>query len=27
MYERAGGTAFFEQLTRRFYDAVATDPV
>ncbi len=27
MYERAGGDAFFEKLTRRFYDAVATDAV
>jgi hemoglobin len=27
MYERAGGDAFFETLTRRFYDAVATDSV
>lgn len=27
MYERVGGEAFFEALTRRFYDAVATDPV
>jgi len=27
MYERAGGEAFFEAMTRRFYDAVATDPV
>jgi hemoglobin len=27
MYERAGGEAFFETLTARFYTAVATDPV
>jgi hemoglobin len=27
MYERAGGDAFFDELTRRFYSAVATDPV
>jgi hemoglobin len=27
LYERAGGDAFFESLTRRFYDAVAGDPV
>ena len=27
MYERAGGDVFFEKLTRRFYDGVATDPV
>jgi hemoglobin len=27
MYERVGGEAFFETLTRRFYDAVRTDPV
>ena len=27
MYERAGGEAFFETLTRRFYAAVADDPV
>jgi hemoglobin len=27
MYERVGGDAFFETLTRRFYDAVRTDPV
>jgi hemoglobin len=27
MYERAGGDAFFETLTRRFYAAVATDQV
>jgi hemoglobin len=27
MYERAGGDAFFETLTARFYAAVATDPV
>jgi hemoglobin len=26
MYERVGGDAFFETLTRRFYDAVASDP-
>jgi hemoglobin len=26
MYERVGGDAFFEQLTQRFYDGVATDP-
>ena len=25
MYERVGGDAFFETLTHRFYDAVATD--
>ena len=27
MYERVGGTPFFEALTRRFYEGVATDPV
>jgi hemoglobin len=27
MYERVGGDAFFDTLTRRFYDGVATDPV
>jgi hemoglobin len=27
MYDRVGGDAFFDQLTRRFYDAVATDAV
>jgi hemoglobin len=27
MYERVGGDAFFETLTRRFYDAVADDPL
>ena len=27
MYDRAGGAEFFEALTRRFYDAVATDAV
>lgn len=27
LYERVGGAAFFEALTRRFYDAVADDPV
>ena len=27
MYERVGGTPFFEQLTRRFYEGVAADPV
>jgi hemoglobin len=27
MYERVGGTTWFEALTGRFYDAVATDPV
>lgn len=27
MYDRVGGTPFFEQLSRRFYDAVATDAV
>jgi hemoglobin len=27
MYERVGGDGFFETLTRRFYDAVAVDPV
>ncbi len=27
LYERAGGDAFFESLTRRFYTAVAGDPV
>ena len=27
MYERVGGGPFFEALTRRFYEAVATDPV
>jgi hemoglobin len=27
LYDRAGGDAFFESLTRRFYDAVAKDPI
>jgi hemoglobin len=27
MYDRAGGEAFFETLTARFYGAVADDPV
>jgi hemoglobin len=27
MYDRVGGAGFFEALTRRFYDAVATDEV
>jgi hemoglobin len=27
LYERVGGEAFFETLTRRFYRAVADDPV
>lgn len=27
MYERVGGERFFDALTRRFYDAVAQDPV
>jgi hemoglobin len=27
MYERVGGTAWFETLTDRFYQAVAADPV
>jgi hemoglobin len=27
LYERAGGTLFFEALVGRFYAAVATDPV
>ena len=27
MYERVGGTAWFETLTARFYDAVASDPI
>ena len=27
MYERVGGREFFDALTRRFYDAVAVDPV
>ena len=27
MYERVGGSAWFEALTTRFYDAVAADPV
>jgi hemoglobin len=27
MYQRAGGDAFFETLTERFYGAVAADPV
>jgi hemoglobin len=27
MYERVGGDAFFEALTRRFYAGVRTDPV
>lgn len=26
-YERVGGQPFFEQLTRRFYEGVASDPV
>ena len=26
LYERAGGTPFFEALVARFYEAVATDP-
>jgi hemoglobin len=26
MYDRVGGEAFFETLTRRFYEGVATDP-
>ncbi len=27
MYDRVGGMPFFEQLTRRFYDAIAGDAV
>jgi hemoglobin len=27
LYDRAGGTPFFEALVGRFYDGVATDPV
>jgi len=27
MFDRAGGEDFFESLTRRFYDAVATDAI
>jgi hemoglobin len=27
MYERVGGDEFFETLTRRFYNSVASDPV
>ncbi|HET9690250.1 MAG TPA: globin [Acidimicrobiales bacterium] len=27
MYDRVGGTPFFEALTRRFYERVAADPV
>ena len=27
LYERAGGEAFFEALTERFYGAVADDPI
>ncbi len=27
MYDRVGGDAFFERLTRRFYDDVTADPV
>jgi len=27
LYERAGGTPFFEALVARFYEGVATDPV
>ena len=27
MFERVGGTPWFEALTTRFYDGVATDPV
>jgi hemoglobin len=27
VYETVGGSAFFEELTRRFYARVATDPV
>ena len=27
MYERVGGSAWFEALTTRFYEAVAADPV
>jgi hemoglobin len=27
MFDRAGGEQFFETLTERFYDSVATDPV
>ena len=27
LYERAGGTPFFEALVGRFYGAVATDPI
>jgi hemoglobin len=27
LYDRAGGTPFFEALVERFYDGVATDPL
>ena len=27
LYERVGGSAWFEALTSRFYEAVATDPI
>jgi hemoglobin len=27
LYDRAGGTRFFEALVGRFYDGVATDPI
>jgi hemoglobin len=27
MFDRAGGEEFFERLTQRFYNSVATDPV
>jgi hemoglobin len=27
LYDRAGGTPFFEALVGRFYDGVATDPI
>lgn len=27
LYDRVGGRPFFEKLTRRFYEGVATDPV
>ena len=27
LYQRAGGTAFFEALVARFYDGVASDPL
>ncbi|MCU4185673.1 globin [Acidiferrimicrobium sp. IK] len=27
MYDRVGGTPFFDELTKRFYEGVAADPV